>query len=103
MGYEPETFEAFFLQVKGRMEKGERNYGGESFSKTPAQLNNEIREEVEDVAGWAFVMWQRLVHLSQRCRLLDGELDELTRRRDRLVAEIARLEMNAQIQDSPEG
>ena len=103
-GYEPETFEAYFAQVKGRMEKGAREYGETSFSKSPSRLAIEIREEVEDISGWASIVWARVIQLAQKARLLEAEIAELERRRDMMLARNAKLEaLDAKIQDSPEG
>lgn len=66
----------FFHQVEGRMAKGEREYGDTSFSVSPGRLAIEIREELEDVAGWSYIMWRRLVEMQNRTRDLDKLIKE---------------------------
>lgn len=91
-GYEPATLESFFAQVKGRMEKGHREYGDESFSKSPSKLAIEIREEIEDIAGWASIMHGRIIRLAQKTRLAEAESAELDRRIEAQKAHLAHLE-----------
>lgn len=47
---------------------GRRNYGDASFSADPATLLTEIQAELEDVAGWSFVLWCRLQRLKKALR-----------------------------------
>ena len=54
------TFEAFMSRVRGRMNKGAREYGDRSFSEHPSLLVAEIQEELQDVCGWGFILWTRL-------------------------------------------
>ena len=50
--------------VESRLAQGERDYGDKSFSRDPAELIDEIRCELRDVAGWAFVLDQRLAKVA---------------------------------------
>jgi len=59
-------FAAFTSAVAHRLEAGEREYGGASFARSPGELVGEILEELEDVAGWAFVAWCRVRALEAR-------------------------------------
>jgi hypothetical protein len=45
------------------MDAGRDAYGDASFSADPGELAREIREELEDVAGWSFVLWTRIQRL----------------------------------------
>lgn len=65
----PETFEAFVAfqdALHDRLEKGEKTYGNLSFTLPPSALIGEIEQELLDVAGWAFIGWQRCRALRQR-------------------------------------
>ena len=55
--------------VESRLAQGERDYGDKSFSKSPAKLIEEIRQELRDVSGWAFVLDRRLQRIAD---VLDG-------------------------------
>lgn len=55
----------FIKRIEMRMKQGERVYGETSFNRPLVDLGGEIREELEDVCGWSFIMW---------CRLRDMEL-----------------------------
>ena len=50
--------------VESRLAIGERDYGDKSFSREPTALVEEIRQELCDVAGWAFVLDQRLAKVA---------------------------------------
>ena len=53
-------FGNFASKVRARLRKGAAVYGDRSFSADPADLLREIQEELEDVAGWGFILWTRL-------------------------------------------
>jgi hypothetical protein len=63
--YLPEFFEA----VRARLMKGAIEYENRSFSKDPADLLEELRQEALDLAGWVFVLFCRLQTMSDA---LDG-------------------------------
>ena len=47
-----------FLDKLGRrLDKGAREYGDRSFEQSPGRTVEELLEEIEDIAGWAFVLW----------------------------------------------
>lgn len=60
---------AFVEAVARRLVAGEREYQGRSFERPPSELLAEIREELEDVCGWGYVLWTRL-------RALEAQLAE---------------------------
>ena len=53
----------FWLRLRERLEAGARSYGEASFRREPAELADEIEQELLDVCGWAFVLWCRLRQL----------------------------------------
>jgi hypothetical protein len=59
------AFEEFTTRVLARLDKGRQAYGDRSFDRAPGELLAEIREELEDVCGWSFVLWCRLADLEQ--------------------------------------
>ena len=59
-------FADFAAAVTARLEKGREAYGDQSFSRPPGELVGEIKEELVDVCGWAFILWSRLHDLEQR-------------------------------------
>lgn len=50
----------FVAMVEARLERGVRDYGDKSFSRAPASLIGEIKQELLDVCGWGFILWDRL-------------------------------------------
>lgn len=56
----------FFARVRQRHEDGAREYGDESYARPMHALVIEIMEELEDVAGWAFIGWERLRRLRDK-------------------------------------
>lgn len=62
---------AFTQALQERLADGHREYGDESFSRTPLDLLSEIEQEVYDICGWAFILLTRLERL--RTRMLELE------------------------------
>lgn len=56
-------FGEFSARIRERLENGKRVYGDSSFERPPVRLLEEIRQEVLDVAGWAFILYERLAEL----------------------------------------
>ena len=56
----PADFDDFVRAVDARLAKGAQQYGDSSFSRPEDEIIRELQEELEDVAGWAFIMWLRL-------------------------------------------
>ena len=63
-------FEDFVEDVRQRLDAGAREYGQQSFEREPADLVEEIRQELRDVAGWAYVLDQRLARIQAKARKL---------------------------------
>jgi hypothetical protein len=59
-------FSIFTKAIHARLENGRPIYGDSSFERQPQELLEEIRQELLDVAGWAFIMYERLNELDQR-------------------------------------
>jgi hypothetical protein len=60
-----DDFQHFAVSVSERLQKGEQSYQGRSFSAEPRALIGEIRDELRDVAGWAFVLDCRLARVAE--------------------------------------
>lgn len=58
-------WQEFAAAVESRLAQGARDYGDKSFSREPAELIEEIRQELRDVAGWAFVLDRRLATMAR--------------------------------------
>ena len=58
-----DAFAEFFAAVDARLEAGAKIYGNRSFSRAPAELIREIRDECRDVAAYAFILDCRLAAL----------------------------------------
>jgi hypothetical protein len=64
-------FDAFLAEVRARLDRGRQDFGDRSLERPCAELVDEIREELCDVAGWAAVMWARLERLRAAAERLD--------------------------------
>lgn len=56
----------YLIRLRARLEAGASEYGDASFAKSTPSLLDEIQQELEDVSGWAFILWAKL----ERLRLL---------------------------------
>lgn len=55
-----DTFDTFASAVRRRLEQGRREYGDSALSRPLPELRGELAEELEDVCGWAFLLWLRV-------------------------------------------
>jgi hypothetical protein len=55
-----DRFAEFARCVQKRLEAGRAAYGDRNFEASPTKLIGEIEEELLDVMGWTYVLWQRL-------------------------------------------
>lgn len=61
-----QLYEEFSERIRIRLENGKRVYGDSSFERPIERLVEEIRQEVLDVAGWAFILYSRLDELEKK-------------------------------------
>lgn len=54
---------AFLLLLNARLEMGAEAYSDVSFERPAMELIEEIQQEVLDMAGWGYVLWERLERL----------------------------------------
>lgn len=66
---------AFLDRVLERMKLGAREYGDQSFDKPFDELLVELEQEALDLAGWGFVVWEKI----QRVRELAKRIDQLSK------------------------
>jgi len=52
-----DAWPAFAESVRKRLDAGRVSYGDRSFSRDPAELVEELRQEALDLAGWGFVLY----------------------------------------------
>jgi len=57
------ALDRFTTRLRARLDAGAREYGSTTFERPAAELIDEIQQELEDVAGWGFVLWVRLDRL----------------------------------------
>ncbi len=65
----------FFAAVRRRLRRGALEYGDASFARPARDLVAEIEAELHDVAGWAFVLCERLRRLRRLARRVDRIAD----------------------------
>lgn len=68
-----DEMEAFFAQVRSRMEAGRKTYGDKSFGLEAPVLVGELEAEALDLAGWGFVLWHRLRRLREATERAEAE------------------------------
>lgn len=54
------NFPAFRRKVFVRLTEGEKEYGNKSFSWDHLTLLEEIKEEILDICGWSYILYERL-------------------------------------------
>lgn len=50
----------FIRALTERLDKGAAQYGDRSFDRPVDQLLAELQQEALDLAGWGFVLWERV-------------------------------------------
>jgi hypothetical protein len=50
----------FQERVRARVEQGKRDYGDSSFLRSTPEVLDELQQEIEDINGWAFLIWSRI-------------------------------------------
>lgn len=56
----------FLERLTARLAKGEQEYGQASFARTVPELCDEIQQELEDVAGWGYVLWTKIQDIKEK-------------------------------------
>jgi hypothetical protein len=68
-----DTFPAFVEAVRARLEAGRAAYGDRSFDRPTAELVGELQQEALDLAGWGFVLFERLRRLEAGAKRVDED------------------------------
>jgi hypothetical protein len=58
-------WEKYFQVLEKRIEAGAIEYGDKSFDKSVSSLIGEIQEEILDIAGWGYILWEKLERLKK--------------------------------------
>ena len=58
-------------RIRLRIKQGAQEYGDTSFLSSPLALIEEIQQEIEDIAGWGYIMWVRLERMKRLASKLD--------------------------------
>lgn len=54
---------AFFAELDAKLDAGARQYGERSFERPAPELIAELQAEALDIAGWGWILWDRLERL----------------------------------------
>lgn len=68
-------FKEFTKRARLRLEHGAAEYGGKNFSAAPTELIRELQEECLDLAGWGFILFERLENMKEIVDLIHGRID----------------------------
>ncbi|MBK8977644.1 MAG: hypothetical protein IPM29_17175 [Planctomycetes bacterium] len=60
------ALERFVARLRARLVVGAATYGDSSFQRAAPELVDEVQQELEDVCGWALILWVRLERLHRR-------------------------------------
>lgn len=71
-----DSWPTFTALVRQRLEAGRATYGDRSFSADPAALLAELQQEALDLAGWGFVLFQRLEAAQNALQRAAGAADD---------------------------
>lgn len=64
----------YFSRVRARLKAGQREYGDESLEHRPIdQVIGELKEELEDLAGWGAIIHHRLTRMQDRLMQLTSQ------------------------------
>lgn len=63
-----DRFPEFTARVQARLEAGAREYGDRSFDRGMFEQFDEIREELLDLMGWVYVVYEHLADIECRAR-----------------------------------
>lgn len=58
----------FFSKVRARLKAGASEYGETSHDRHTLDLIDEVQQELEDVAGWSAILWERLEKLRAKAQ-----------------------------------
>ena len=58
-----ESRAAFFERLHEKLEQGAKEHGDKSFDLTAPRLIEELQAEALDLAGWGWILWDRLERL----------------------------------------
>lgn len=67
-------FPDFLDEVRHRLERGRVTYDDRSFDAAPAELLAELEQEAMDLAGWGFVLWERIRRMREASEALTPAL-----------------------------
>jgi len=70
------ALDRFVTRLRARLNAGSIEYGNASFERPAAELIDEIQQELEDVAGWGFLLWLRLSRLRAHVARVAAEGDD---------------------------
>jgi hypothetical protein len=74
-----DAFPAFIEAVRARLEAGRAAYGDRSFDRPTAELLGELQQEALDLAGWGFVLFERLRRLEAMAERVDRDAETAER------------------------
>ena len=56
----------FMMALDDRIEQGALAYGDKSFERPPVELLEELQLEALDLAGWGYVLWERIERMKAK-------------------------------------
>lgn len=62
----------FITQLHAKLDQGAREHGDKSFDLSSPALVKELQAEALDLAGWGWILWDRLERLRVACEVAEG-------------------------------
>ena len=62
----------FTAAVRARIEGAAPEYGDDSFDLPSGRLAFEIEQEILDIPGWSFILWERMQALKRKLAALEA-------------------------------
>ena len=89
----PDHYRPWLFETMVRLVKGEDEYRGASFDRTPLELVNEIQQELADASNWSYIVWARLEDMKRKlCKVCGWPIIRLPnepKRDERLCSQCA--------------
>lgn len=64
----PDSYEDFLAELEDKLLRGQADYGDASFDKPAQEILDELQAEALDLAGWGYVLWEKIERVRRRLR-----------------------------------
>lgn len=72
-----ESQSSYFAALKEKLRKGAEEHGERSFELSGSRLIEELQAECLDLAGWGWILWDKLQRLKRKVQQAEREAGHL--------------------------